>query len=302
MIKEKNPTDLKQALRDHMKEKGISQVEVGRAISRSGSSLSAWLTGTYPGNIEDLEFRVRNYLTRAAARESSLPRLTPFVSTSISRKIFEVAELSHLECELGVVTGEAGIGKTESLLEYAARNPEVILIQADLSFSAKVLFKKLLEALDITKNGTIQEMLDLVVAKLKGSGRLIMVDEAEHLPYRALELLRRVLDKAGVGILLVGMRRLYYNLRDDKNHFSQLYSRVGVYVQLPSKITKDDTRVLVQSMLQDERADWTPFEEVSGGNARKLSKLVRRSQRIAQINNSPLDAEVVKASASMLMF
>ena len=60
-------------------------------------------------------------------------------------------------------------------------------------------------------------MLD-IIDKLKSSGRLIIVDEAEHLPYTSLELLRRIYDKAEVGILLVGMPRLMKNLKGDKKN------------------------------------------------------------------------------------
>lgn len=48
-------------------------------------------------------------------------------------------------------------------------------------------------------------MFSDIVDKLKSSGRLIIIDEAEHLPYKSLELVRRIYDKANVGILLVGM-------------------------------------------------------------------------------------------------
>ena len=43
-----------------------------------------------------------------------------------------------------------------------------------------------------------------VVNKLNNSGRLLIIDEAENLPYRALEITRRIHDKTAVGVLLVG--------------------------------------------------------------------------------------------------
>ena len=75
-------------------------------------------------------------------------------------------------------------------------------------------------------------MLIDIVNKLKNSGRLIIVDEAENLPYRALELLRRIYDKAKVGILLVGLPKLLTNLKGNKGQYKQLYSRVGVLAEL----------------------------------------------------------------------
>jgi DNA transposition AAA+ family ATPase len=73
-----------------------------------------------------------------------------------------------------------------------------------------------------------------IIDKLKSSGRLNIIDEAEPLPYKSLELLRRIYDKAQVGILLVGMPRLIMNLKGEKRQYAQLYSRVGIATRLNS--------------------------------------------------------------------
>ena len=63
-------------------------------------------------------------------------------------------------------------------------------------------------------------MVSGIVKKLKGSGRMIIIDEAEHLPYKALELLRRVHDKAGMGVLLVGLPRLIHKIMEGRGESS----------------------------------------------------------------------------------
>lgn len=62
--------------------------------------------------------------------------------------------------------------------------------------------------------------------ELRDSGRLLMVDEAELLLYRALEVLRRLHDKAGIGIVLAGMPRLLINLKGRRGEFAQLLPAV----------------------------------------------------------------------------
>ncbi|MCZ5321870.1 hypothetical protein O5699_03965 [Escherichia coli] len=61
----------------------------------------------------------------------------------------------------------------------------------------------------------------------RDSGRLLMVDEAELLPYRALEVLRRLHDKAGIGIVPGGYATPPSDLtsRDVAGEFAKLYSQ-----------------------------------------------------------------------------
>ncbi|CRL44634.1 hypothetical protein SGGMMB4_01839 [Sodalis glossinidius str. 'morsitans'] len=56
---------------------------------------------------------------------------------------------------------------------------------------------------------------------------LVLVDEAELLPYRALEVLRRIHDSFGVAIVLAGMPRLLLNLKGSRGEYAQLYSIAG---------------------------------------------------------------------------
>ena len=63
----------------------------------------------------------------------------------------------------------------------------------------------------------------------------MIIDEAENLPYRALEIARRIHDKTGVGVLLVGRSILLENLKGYNNQYDQLYSRVK-YTKILNRI------------------------------------------------------------------
>lgn len=176
----------------------------------------------------------------------------------------------------------------------------MILIEADLGYTAKVLFSELHRRLGMDGRGHLNSLLNDCVERLKGSDRLIIVDEAEHLPYRALELLRRIYDKAGIGILLVGMPRLISNLQGKKGDFAQLHSRVGYAMRL-DPLKEQDVQGLVHAILPNSNGLYKTYHEISGGNTRILSKLIMRSIRVAELNNIPVDAEVVKGTAKMLI-
>jgi DNA transposition AAA+ family ATPase len=293
-------TDLRQELRALMEERGISQGVVARALGISNTSLSQWLSSTYKGNVSKIDGDVEGFLRLQNERSKGRKKEIAFVQTSAARKLYEVARICHLDGEIGVVYGEAGIGKTMAAKQYAAVNTDVILIEADLGYTARALFTDLHRRVGLDGAGTVHDMFNDVVARLDGSGRMIIIDEAEHLPYRALELLRRIYDKAGIGILLVGMPRLVHNLRGKKGEYAQLYSRVGIATNL-QRLQAQDAEAIVRSVIPESNGLWKTFMEASGGNSRRMSMLIIRSIRLAEINDTKVTPEVVQLAAQMLI-
>jgi hypothetical protein len=192
------------------------------------------------------------------------------------------------------------LGKTAAVKEYAFQNPDVILVEADLGYTAKVLFSELHRRLGMDGSGMLHDMFMDVVNKLKGSGRLIIIDEAEHLPYRALEMLRRIADFAEIGIVFVGMPRLIGNLRGKKGEYAQLSSRIGIAGGI-GKLLPSDTQEIVNAAIPGSNGLWKKLHDVSGGNTRTLCKLIQRSIRVAAINDIPVTEEVVDNAARLLI-
>ncbi len=291
---------LQEQLKQVMEAQGLTASAVARSLGISASALSQWLDDKYAGNVSRIDRAVNSFLRRQQER-ARLPRFKQvFVETSVVHKVWEVFRLCHLDGEIGVIVGEAGVGKTVAAREYARQNPDVIFVEADLGYTARSLFHELARHLGFMPSGTIHDVFEDVVERLRGSERLIIVDEAEHLPYRALELLRRVYDKAGVGIVLMGMPRLLANLRGHRGEYRQLYSRVGIYASV-ERISLDDATAIVEAVVPGANGLSKAFWQNSHGNTRVLTKLVKRALRIASINDRPLDAEVVKAAAKTLI-
>ncbi len=293
-------SDLRQDLKILMEERGLSQTVVARALGLSVATLSQWLSATYKGNVSKVDGDVKGFLQRQKERLKSRKKEIDFVMTTTASRLFEVARICHLDGEIGVAYGEAGIGKTMASKEYAAKNSDVILIEADLGYTARALFTDLHRRVGLDGSGTVHDMFNDVVLKLSGSGRLIVIDEAEHLPYRALELLRRIYDKAGVGILLVGMPRLVFNLRGKKGEYAQLYSRVGIAANL-QRLQAQDAEAIVRSVIPESNGLWKEFLKESGGNSRRMTMLIVRSIRLAEVNEVPITSDIVELAAQMLI-
>jgi hypothetical protein len=280
--------------------KKASMNGVARAIGRSTGTVSAWVKNKYTGNVDNIDYDIKIFLEREAERNETARNEIPFCQIKNALRVWDTAKIAHLNRQICVVYGEPGSGKTRAVKEYAVNNPDVILIETDPGYSPKILFRNINKALGLEGLGQISELFDNAVQKLKMTGRLLIVDEAEILPYRALELLRRLHDKAYIGILLSGMPRLYYNLRGLNGEYKQLYSRVRTSVKLEA-LREEDTEMIVNAFLPDRNGIYKTFHKVSSGNGRTLEMLLLNSESIARLNKRKIDEAVVEKASTMLM-
>lgn len=290
-------------LTELMQEKQYTQTQVARAIGRSPSVVSQFLQGTYNGSAEDITERVRGFIERERARTGVRPQAR-FVMTSIAARGLEVAAYAHQEGEICVIYGAAGMGKTMLLREYARRNLDSLTIEADPGYTAKIMLEDLCRQLKI-KGGraSIHDMTLACIRELGGSGRVILVDEAELLPYRALETLRRLHDKSGVGLVLAGLPRLLVNLKGRGNEFAQLYSRVALAYEM-GHVMKDADLLDIARHMMPEASDEkiaAALRQFSNGNARRLSKLVRGVYRMKQISGGAITQKTIETFSNMLI-
>lgn len=281
-----------------MNERQLSQAYICRATGLSNTVLSRWLSSAYEGDVNKVNNIIESFIQRES--EKFCTKKLEFMMTSLAKKIFEVARIAHIDSEICICYGQAGLGKTQAVKEYSSLNPDVVLVEADLGYTTKVLFSEIHKKLGLDGYGMIHSLFEEVVSKVKNSGRLIIIDEAEHLPYKALELLRRIHDKGNIGILLVGMPVLVSNLRGKKGQYEQLYSRIGMAARL-NNLLPSDTETIVNSLINQDARIWKSFHEASYGNTRILTKLLMRAKRVAEINQVPIDANIVKETAKMLI-
>lgn len=290
-------------LNDVMVRCGYTQTHVARAIGRSSAVINQYLQGKYEGDVTDVEERISSFVSRELEKQSNRRVKAQFVATKMADNGLEMLSYAHAYCEICVLHGEAGLGKTMILSEYAARNRDAILIEADTGYTARALLGELCRQLGVKVRGNIHELIDACVRELRDSGRLLMVDEAELLPYRALEVLRRLHDKAGIGIVLAGMPRLVTNLKGNRGEFAQLYSRVGVALDMGNTLSPEDfTPIATELMPEAETPEiGEALYTYSRGNARRLFKLVRGVYRMSDVTKVPVSVKAIEKFSEMLI-
>lgn len=292
-------------LRDFMREHTISQEEAAKYLGISKSSLNAYLQNKYAGKVSNIDSKVEVYLRQQQERLEMKKLHIHFVETPTAKQMLSGLALAHRMGKIGVVYGGAGTGKTTALKAYQQRNPNCILIEPDTGFTAKVLLKEICRKLGLDERGDMHDLTDRIVDTLRDSGRMLLIDEAEWLPIRALESVRRVHDKSGCAVALVGTHKLLVNLRGPKHEFKQLYSRVFIHTPLGEYISNDDLRCIAQSVLViDDKAALDKLVSTAKGNVRKLGNLMELLQHLMNANQATIhqiDEDMINLADSMLI-
>ncbi|EDY4475413.1 AAA family ATPase [Salmonella enterica] len=256
-----------------------SQNDLAAKIGRSPAVINQFLQGKYKGNEEDVAARIREFVETEQARFNarfSAPAFVETKSTLDAQKLIDFARKYRTIC---VLTADSGLGKSTILREYKAQRTDTILIEVTSGFTPRALMKALLTAIkpDAKKNATTADLMKDCIRELEKSKRLILVDEAELLPYQTLEALRRLYDMAETGVVLAGLPRLSDNLIGEDGEHVQLYSRIAQHVDLNNQFSRQDFDAIAVKMMQE--AEDNEIRELlyiySGNNIRRLLNIVR---------------------------
>lgn len=290
--------DIRAELKDLMENRNYSTAFVATATGLAKSTISMWINGNYNGKNDKITDKINNFIQRE--RERNIENDLPFVDISIVKYVSEIGRLCHTQGKIGVCVGRAGLGKTVAVKKYTKDYLDSILIESDSGYTAKSLLKEIHRRLGLSGKGSVYDLMGETVRKLNQSGRLLIIDEAENLPYRALEITRRIHDKTGVGVLLIGRSILLENLKGYNNQYDQLYSRVK-YTKIIDGLLIQDVMKILESIGQNSKLAQT-YLRYSDGNTRRLEHLISHSISIAKINSkAEVDDTVIKQTSKLLM-
>lgn len=270
---------------------------LGRAARISGAAVSQVLNGNYPTSPADFIDKMLDAQSQADARGIATSEAGSYVVTSISKVVRVVCDRSRKHGNFGVVAGNVGVGKTAALQWYVAHNKHTVLLEADPDMTPGVMLTDLLAALGAACPRSLAEKFSAVVAALENTTTLLLIDEAETMQPRCLHYLRRIRDKAGVGVVLCGTGRLMQLVGAERGAFDQIFSRTGMSTKLIKTITEDDHNEIARAAL----AEHEPTDAVlallwgySKGSARMLTENLIPALRDFGLGKHPLTPALVK--------
>ena len=193
---------------------------------------------------------------------------------------------------MGLVYGEPGLGKTQTINWWAFKN-NAILVRCTQLMSARWLLSEILEEMGELYGYKISECFKLVVRNLLVNPQIIIVDEVDYLTVdsRAVETLRDIHDKTNVPIVLVGM----INAKSRLKKFNHLYDRLSEIVKF-EKFSKADIKTIVQELSEVEMTDCAiRYIYTNLNRFRQIVKVINKAEIIAKANGlNSIDEILIK--------
>ena len=283
-------------VKQYISENSISQASFAKKVGIGESTFSRWLSGTLE-NTTNQDSIIYSFIDKEEGRKKILTaNHMKYIETSISKRILGVLEYSSITRCIGVIYGDAGVGKTTTIKEWSKNRRDAVVIKANKAIASrnKGLLKTLAVHLRTQTYGQFDDIYFSMTEKLKNEDKIIIVDEAQHLSLSNIELLMDIYDDTETAIVLVGNERLYSKIAVDKSKdYAQIYSRIGVKEHV---LTDDTTFEDVKNICSGLTEEGIEFLYAIAKNAGGL-----RSAVIIYVNASnrgDLSIEGLKAIAS----
>ncbi len=228
-------------VRQYVDAAGLKLSQVGKSIGRGASTISEFLKGNYKGNRAQLAIDLDAWL-EAEYRRQEAPSTVRFVWTQVAREIKMMAGYAQQMRKIVLVYGPetAGVGKTWTFEALAQEMPGSAMVTCDKQHaSSQELLRRVAGALHVNHAKSSAELFDRIVAALKGTPRLLLVDQVHNLcgvrGDKSLFTLCDIFDASGAPQLWGGTVDMveYLNRHEPKQEtLAQIRSRIGMHWDL----------------------------------------------------------------------
>lgn len=212
----------------------VSQNDVARSLGCSAALLSAFMNDDYRGDVQRLCRRLAAYLDEQALKTKAGDLVLPYVETRQTQVALQCLELAQAHHWMVAIISDSGHGKTEAIRHYLTEHPSAILLKPWITTCPSGIMQDLCEAMGQSDRGVNRGLQKRISHVLKGTDRLLIVDDAHDLGPKSLQVFRNVYDETGIGIALVGNSPLEMRLAGTTPEMEQIARRVSYKRRLPS--------------------------------------------------------------------
>ena len=229
-----------------------------------------------------------------------------FIQTKDAKKIFARLVLASMQGDrISVILGESGTGKSRIIEEFCKSHTEAICIEATPDMNAKDILNKLASTLNLGIFKSNHSAIVMIAKELKRLKKYVIVDEAEHLRWRVLETLRRIMDFSGQPLILVGTHWLADSISSGRlgskreQELSQLKNRCLGRYEL-SGLDKEEYVEICKASGIPSKCAWKLYE-LGGGNFRKTEGILRLTlTRVSLSGGESIEVEDLESTKSMM--
>jgi DNA transposition AAA+ family ATPase len=215
-----------QEVKHFLEEYGKSQRWLADAIDVNPGQLSEYLRQKYAGDAQKIEDKlksfIRNYIPTAVKNQDE----AFYIETENTQFVHYIMRSAIKNVRLSAIFGHAGYGKTTAIRAFIRNHPEAIYIKINNLSTVKDFLQILCDRLNLGTTGRNMELFKAIVEALSGSGKFIVIDEAEWLKDKALDMVRNIWEESRVAVILSGTLNLERNLIGAHRELEYVNSRV----------------------------------------------------------------------------
>lgn len=293
---------VRKELASFMEQTGKSQSQIAKETNLSTATISQFLGGIYSGDNNKIAKTLKKYLKLAQSRRNIIRTETFYEELRNTKTALFAAEYAHTNCDIVLLSGAAGAGKTTALKHYVENSAGVIFVTANsCASSAMAILGEIALKIGKIPKTKKQLLMNELVSYFKDSQRLIIIDEADHLTFSALQALRNLNDESGVGVLLSGNDKIYNQMVCGAkcSEFDQLRTRIFAR----PKVSNDYTIEEIQGVFPNVDMPSTKIllEVAQTQSLRTARKLYNMSAELANANNQKLSAAHLKRTCKQFL-
>lgn len=219
--------EIKKAVNDYCKEKGLSKASFGVKCEVSDATLCALEKEQWNSISKAMSLKIWNFVNQD--KTNSLFKSIDFAGA------INACDNARKHCFMLGITADTGMGKTTALRTYA-RQKNVYYVSYDKTMNAGQFFAALLRELAIPFYGTLNEMMNRAAEELNRlEAPLVIIDEAGKLTHAMILYLQVLRDRTcwNCGIVLSGMPYFKANLQKytsmEKEGYAEFMRRINVW-------------------------------------------------------------------------
>lgn len=211
------------AFKRYIKAHDVRPAQVAREIKYSPAVLSSWMRGKYKGDVDTVTHSINDWMERDS-RRSEAQRPKDYVETWVAETMRTIACEADKLGMMAAIVAPAGSGKT-LVLKALADEMRGVYLYCDADHTTKDFLESLAAALGRkAQSGTTAKVKQFVIESLRGTRRIIFLDEAHQLG-KAIKSIRGIYDQAEVPIVMAGTADILNMIADHADGRGQFHSR-----------------------------------------------------------------------------
>ncbi len=213
-VSAKDTAKIADRLRRVMDKRGLSNVQVAKALGVSSSVVSQFVNRKYKGDNDTIINKIVNFINSLKRRERRQAGKPTHVMTTVARQIAALItnteSFSDEEGKIGIIIGDGGHGKSHCLRAYAKANRNTIYVELDDAMSIRTVFGEIAAQVGLESYGTLNSVIRRLIDNLKHRHIIVMLDECSGLNVSMLNKLRQVIVvKSRCPLILAGNHGLW---------------------------------------------------------------------------------------------